>query len=225
MELLADPAALFAGPEPQRAGRQTSLYGFVVRVHSHFRLDFAETPHGEPQVYACMGGRDLGADAGFAVRHHREGKSDHIDAFSQHPRGEIDRLGRVVKHDRVEAAIAANAGRYTLPLLDEAYPYGVKGIQVTEDGIAALLRYPLQLLVGDKDLATEGSGFPTSPDAVRQGPTRLARALNYYRTGEGVARGLGTTFAWKLTVIPDVAQEGGRMSAVAGPILEFLGST
>ena len=52
------------------------------------------------QILAAMSSGDLGANTGFALRHHRVGETDHIHAPSQHRIGETGCESSVAQHDR-----------------------------------------------------------------------------------------------------------------------------
>merc|ERR1712083_910719 len=79
----------------------------------------------------------------------------------------------------VEAAIAANAGWYTMPNMDEAWPYGLQKTPLADSIDMNLLRYsfacPLIILLGSQDTNPESKDLRHTPEAEKQGPHRLAR--------------------------------------------------
>ena len=117
--------------------------------------------------------------------------------------------------DRIERAIAANAGSYTMPLLDEDFPFGLRGTGFGVEAVRALLGRPLLILLGESDNDPEHPQLPREPGAMRQGPHRLARGRHYFETGRREAERLGASFAWKLATVPDIAHSGELMSPAA----------
>ena len=125
----------------------------------------------------------------------------------------VHRLMGTQPHAPFEAAGPANAGWYTLPTLDRAYPEGLGGIGLSLDDVVALLAYPMVIFAGDQDLLAEN--LPAHPAAAAQGPTRFARAHHYLAQGLAEAARLGVPCAWRIVVVPGIGHEGMRMAAVA----------
>ena len=115
----------------------------------------------------------------------------------------------------VEGAVAANAGSYTLPLRSERFPFGVDGIDVSDDELRRLFSRPLVVLLGDQDTDPNDPELPREPDAMRQGPHRFARGHLYFETARREAKRLGVALAWRLAVAPGVAHSGKDMAPFA----------
>lgn len=120
---------------------------------------------------------------------------------------------------RVEAAVAANAGCYTL--LDEAerFPYGLGGLPPGGEGALQVLGRRLTLLLGEADSDPEAPLLLKTPEALRQGEHRLARGLRYYRHAEALAERMRAPFAWRLVTLAGI---GHSHSAVAGEAARIL---
>lgn len=112
----------------------------------------------------------------------------------------------------VEMVVAANAGWYTLPVADEAFPYGLKGSPATEADVRAFLARPLVLQLGEADTDSEHSSLRRTPDANRQGPHRFARGRNFVAVAEAEARRLEAPLAWRVVTVPGVGHSNGRMA-------------
>jgi len=121
--------------------------------------------------------------------------------------------------DPVEAAIAANAGAYLLPLASEPFPYGLQGLALSETALKASFARPLILLLGEADTDPNHPFLPRAPAAQRQGDFRLARGKHYFETAKAEAARLGTPFAWKLATVPGVAHEEAKMAEAAAQLL------
>jgi hypothetical protein len=63
----------------------------------------------------------------------------------------------------VEMVVVANAGWYTLPVADEAFPYGLKGSPATEADVRAFLARPLVLQLGEADTDSAHSSLRRTP--------------------------------------------------------------
>src|SRR5271154_3771944 len=68
---------------------------------------------------------------------------------------------------------AANPGWYTLPTLDQPYPFGLGGIGLTADNLARFLAYPLVIFAGDRDIDSAAENLPNHEEARAQGPHRF----------------------------------------------------
>src|SRR5438105_1175543 len=113
---------------------------------------------------------------------------------------------------RVERAVAANAGSYTLPTFDESFPFGLAGTDVSESAQRAVFSRPLLILLGERDVDPKDKHLPREPGARRQGPHRFARGHRYFETARSEAAHLGVPFKWQLVTVPGVAHSGEQMS-------------
>ena len=109
---------------------------------------------------------------------------------------------------------AGNPGWYTLPRLELPFPEGLGGTPADANSLAHLFASPLTILAGDQDTETNDPHLPSEPAALRQGPHRYARALNYYATAQAEAARRGLPFQWKFHAIEGIGHDGQAMSAV-----------
>ena len=121
--------------------------------------------------------------------------------------------------DRVAIAVSANAGTYAMPDLEIPWPFGLGETELTDDSMAALLRFRITVMAGTNDIKTTGKFFPKGPRSNRQGLTRHERAHNYVRLGRETAIALGTHCAWTVIDVPGVGHDGKGMSAAAAPVI------
>lgn len=120
---------------------------------------------------------------------------------------------------RVELALAANAGSYTLPTYDVAYPYGLKGAPVTREQLAERMGRPMAVLLGAEDTNPEDSTLPRTSGAMAQGPHRLARGELFFATAQRQAEALACRLNWTLTTVPGVGHNNARMAPAAGRLI------
>lgn len=121
--------------------------------------------------------------------------------------------------DGVAVAATANAGTYTMPDLDVAFPYGLGGTELDETLLRALLAFRLTVFAGTADIETASPHFPRDDSAMRQGPTRFARAHAYIAAARNAAKRREAPCAWTIIDVGGVGHDGERMSAAAAPVL------
>lgn len=114
--------------------------------------------------------------------------------------------------------VAANAGFYTMPTLDIAWPYGLGGV-----GDAAVLRgaltRPLTVLLGERDTDPNHRLLRRTPEAMAQGPFRFARGQAFFAAGRQAGERLGVRCAWNMAMVPGVAHSNAGMAPSAAQIL------
>lgn len=120
---------------------------------------------------------------------------------------------------RIERAVAANAGAYSMPDFGVAYPYGLGESAATPESLKASLAVELHVLLGKLDKDEKGAHLPSSPQALAQGPHRLARGQGFFQTAKELAGDLETEFAWKLQLVPGVGHSNSGMSRSAAKAL------
>ncbi len=109
------------------------------------------------------------------------------------------------KPGRLRAAVAANAGFYAQPSLDASYPDGVGQTAATKETLAQSLKFPLTILLGDKDDDPNDAKLAKGKAASAQGANRVERGKAFLAAGQAKAQELKASFSWKLKIVPGVA--------------------
>ena len=117
-------------------------------------------------------------------------------------------------------AYSANAGWYTLPDLTQDWPYGLAGVPVSEDQIAAWLGRPMTLLLGDADTDPNDPNLRRTPEALAQGPHRYARGLFFLERARAEAERLDAPLDWRVVVVRGVAHDNAGMAQAAAHLVE-----
>lgn len=113
---------------------------------------------------------------------------------------------------RLHRAVSANAGWYTLPDADTAYPYGLKGTPfATQEHLRTLFARELAVHLGTAD--TGRTGLNTSEGAEAQGANRYSRGCHYMTCAEEQCGRTGVPFIWSKTEVEGVAHEYAKMAA------------
>jgi len=120
---------------------------------------------------------------------------------------------------RVEQAVAANAGWYTLPQDDTAFPYGLGGVRITAETLRQAFTTPLTILLGEEDTDTGSRWLRRTPEALMQGPHRFSRGHFYFEAAEGAAAENGVKLQWQLVTVPGVGHSNAGMASAAARIL------
>jgi len=110
-------------------------------------------------------------------------------------------------------AFAANAGWYTMPDPDVAYPYGAGGIPADLFDWQAVYSTDLTVMLGDRDVDDDNLRHDEGSDA--QGLTRWERGHTFFESATSHASSLRLPFTWKLHEVPDVAHDNRQMTAHA----------
>ena len=160
-----------------------------------------------------------------AVRKNTGAKASKTVIFAHSAGAQI--IHRYVLLNETTAAdciIVANSGWYTMPNTQEDYPYGLKGLSVSDESLRKSFQKPIIILLGEKD--TERSKvLRKTPDADKQGINRLERGKKFYMEAQKEARRLQTAFHWQLVTVPGVGHDGAGglgMAAGAVPFIEKL---
>jgi len=115
--------------------------------------------------------------------------------------------------------VSANAGWYTLPTLDVAFPYGLGNTPVTESDLKTCLARPLTILLGTADNDPNHRMLRHTPEAEAQGPHRLARGHYFFDFARTRAAALGVPFSWSIATAPDISHSDKGMAPFALTLL------
>lgn len=117
----------------------------------------------------------------------------------------VHRMATLSWPARLERAVSANAGSYTMPTREERFPFGLLGTPVDDAALKVLFARDLLVLLGDADNDPHHYQLPTEPEAMRQGPHRFARGQRYMEVARREAARLGVPLAWAMAIAPGVA--------------------
>ena len=127
----------------------------------------------------------------------------------------VHRMAMFADKPRFDAAIAANAGWYTLPVVDQAFPYGLANAPIDAARMRANFSRPMLILLGDKDVDPNHASLRRDAASDLQGTYRFARGQNFFRVASEDAKRQGVPLAWKLEIVPDVAHDSAGMTSAA----------
>jgi poly(3-hydroxybutyrate) depolymerase len=120
---------------------------------------------------------------------------------------------------RMDLAITANAGWYTMPTDEAAWPYGLGGIDTADCNVSSWLARPMLVLLGDRDVDPMDPNLRRTPEALAQGQTRFERGHRFYDLASRVAEALDVEFGWTKQVVPGVAHDNRGMALAAADVI------
>ncbi len=132
----------------------------------------------------------------------------------------VHRMVLFMPDARINRAVAANAGWYTLPYFSEKFPYGLKKTQVNDASLRLSFSINLVILLGDKDTDPNHSQLRKTKKAMKQGTNRFDRGRYFFRAAVAEAGKLNTSLNWKLEIVKGAAHQSGKM-AVGGAKVIF----
>lgn len=140
------------------------------------------------------------------------------DIFGHSAGGQfVHRFMLFMPNARVQTAIAANPGFYTLPDLNEAFPYGLKNSPhpLTNKDLENWTKRKLILMRGTADLLRT-ENLRQSPEADAQGQNRFERALFMFNK----IKAFNPKTTWQLIDVPNIAHDQKGMALAAQKVLE-----
>ena len=131
----------------------------------------------------------------------------------------VHRMVTFMPRLQLDRAVAGNAGWYTMPDRDEAYPYGLKGSGANDRQLRAAFGRQLTVILDDADNDPNHKYLHNTPAAKRQGAHRFARGLAYFDKAKTVAARLGTKFAWHREIVPGAGHSTRQILDAASRVL------
>jgi hypothetical protein len=125
---------------------------------------------------------------------------------------------------KIQKAVCANAGWYTMPDFDQIFPYGLKETQCSEESLRKLFTKKVTILLGDQDTDPNHRSLRRTPQAMLQGAHRFQRGHTFYQNCKQMAATLGVQFRWDLQIVSGVAHSNSKMAPSAAKVL-FQGLT
>jgi poly(3-hydroxybutyrate) depolymerase len=131
----------------------------------------------------------------------------------------VHRFVFFVPDARVSRVVTANAGWYTMPDYQVAWPYGLGGTALPPEMLAEAFRKPVTVLLGERDDDPQHQSLRRTPEAMAQGPSRLDRGRRFFTTARAQAARMNVPFNWRMELVPGVGHDNRRMAPAAVEIL------
>lgn len=143
------------------------------------------------------------------------------DVFGHSAGGQIlHRFALFAPNSKANRILASNAGSYTLPEFNTAFPFGVKDLSINKKSLKQSFKKHLVIFLGELDNANETGGLLLrSPTVDKQGTHRLSRGKYFYKKSKELAKVKHLKFNWDLQVISDVGHDQRKMAKAAAKYL------
>ncbi len=125
----------------------------------------------------------------------------------------VHRLAMFLPDPFITRYFACDAGWYTCPELQRAYPYELKhrSLHYTEANIKAYTELPVVLLCGMSDVERDKE-LKIDIKADMEGDNRLSRSEFFYK----YIKKLNPNTTWEYITVPDIAHEARKMAKFSG---------
>src|SRR3546814_1492616 len=100
-----------------------------------------------------------------------------------------------------------------------AWPFGLAGLPPGLWQPAKVFALPVTILLGTDDTDPNHHSLPHQPEAMAQGPYRLARGRAFYARARALAAADKVAFAWSCGLVPHVGHDNAGMAPAAIAIL------
>lgn len=127
---------------------------------------------------------------------------------------------------RVERAVIANPGWYTVPDPSIDYPHGLANSPWDSTVLAESFAHNHLILLGELDNDPNASSLNRTPEADVQGDNRFDRGIHFHRRATEFAMSNEIAFNWSLGYVPGVGHSNTNMAPYASDWLfsSFRGS-
>ena len=116
---------------------------------------------------------------------------------------------------RINKAVSANAGWYTLPDTTIGFPYGLKGTSINTNDLQNSFLTKLEIHLGQNDNNPNDPYLNTTDGANVQGAFRLLRGQYFIANSDSIAQSMNFNSNWVKKEVPNVGHEQVKMAIFA----------
>tara|TARA_B100001093_G_C26813831_1_gene1008778 strand:- start:455 stop:1357 length:903 start_codon:yes stop_codon:yes gene_type:complete len=116
---------------------------------------------------------------------------------------------------RINRAIAANSGWYTLPDTTVTFPYGLESTGLSINEVQSAFTQQLQIHLGQNDNNPNDPSLRDTPEANLQGAHRLDRGRYFIAKCDTLSNQYSSSFNWLKKEVPNVGHNREGMSVFA----------
>ena len=133
----------------------------------------------------------------------------------------VHRFVEFLPKARIQRAVAANAGYYTLPdTTEDPYPFSRTGTpKESEAERRDIFAQNMIILLGEADTDPNDPDLYHSPEVDKQGMYRLARGQYFFQKAQEMARRDNLPLKWHIETVPGVGHSNEKMAPAAAKVL------
>ena len=120
---------------------------------------------------------------------------------------------------RVDRAISANSGWYTLPNELIAFPYGLLTTPISDNDLENSFNSNLIIHIGENDNNPNDPSLRKTPEANEQGLNRFERALYFYNKSDSICASKNYNYSWSIGQVDNVGHDHQLMANYAAEYL------
>ena len=127
----------------------------------------------------------------------------------------VHRYVQFKPNSRINKAVSANAGWYTLPDTIISFPYGLKGTSINSNDLESSFLKNLEIHLGQNDNNPNDPFLNTTDGANLQGNHRLSRGQYFILKSDSIAQTMNFNSNWIKKEVPNVGHQQVNMAAFA----------
>ena len=120
---------------------------------------------------------------------------------------------------RLNRAISANAGWYTIPDQSIEYPYGVFNTTLNNNDLENFFNQKLIIHIGTNDNNPNDPSLRKTPEANAQGLNRLERAFYFFSESDSISNSKNYNYKWEIHQVDNVGHNHNLMASYAATFL------
>ena len=127
----------------------------------------------------------------------------------------VHRFVQFKPNSRVNYAISANAGWYTVPDTSVDFPYGLKNTGISNEDLQNSYLKNLEIHLGQNDNNPNDPALRKTPEANIQGLHRLSRGRYFVNQSDSISQSLNFPSSWVKKELENVGHEQQKMAVFA----------
>ena len=128
----------------------------------------------------------------------------------------VHRFVQFKPNSRVNYAISANAGWYTVPDTSVDFPYGLKNTGISNEDLQNSYLKNLEIHLGQNDNDPNDPALRKTTEANLQGSHRLSRGRYFVNQSDSISQSLNFPSSWVKKELENVGHEQQKMAVFAG---------
>jgi len=127
----------------------------------------------------------------------------------------VHRFVQFKPNSRVNYAVSANAGWYTVPDTSVDFPYGLKNAGISNEDLQNSYLKNLEIHLGQNDNDPNDPALRKTPEANLQGLHRLSRGRYFINQSDSISQSLNFPSSWVKKELENVGHEQQKMAVFA----------
>ena len=127
----------------------------------------------------------------------------------------VHRFVQFKPNSRLNYAVSANAGWYTVPDTSVDFPYGLKNAGISNEDLQNSYLKNLEIHLGQNDNDPNDPALRKTPEANLQGSHRLSRGRYFVNQSDSISQSLNFSSSWVKKELENIGHEQQKMAVFA----------